>query len=100
MNKYFKFAALIEKDLTKFDVKKGVTPFFCWYYDLNDLSCKATIPQKEKKKQLNINLEAVKDVETQINYATKISDQLRNFGEQDMDLEWHYVIYVIKEIAE
>lgn len=43
---------------------------------------------ERRRNQFSVNLEALKNIETQNNYATKISNQFKNLKEQDIDSEW------------
>ncbi|KAE9522281.1 hypothetical protein AGLY_017324 [Aphis glycines] len=55
---------------------------------------------EKKRNQFSVNLEALKNIETQSKYAAKISYQFRNIQEQDIDSEWNQAINTIKEVAE
>jgi len=55
---------------------------------------------ERRRNQFSVHLVALKNIETQKNYATKISYQFRNLKEQDIDSEWNHGINIIKEVAE
>ncbi|KAL4111931.1 hypothetical protein QTP88_015797 [Uroleucon formosanum] len=55
---------------------------------------------ERRRKQFSVDLEALKDIETQRKYATKVGNQLRKHEGQDINSEWSQAVTFIKEVAE
>lgn len=55
---------------------------------------------ERRRKKFSVNLEALKEIEIQGNYATNVGNQLRKLEGQDVNSEWTQAIKLIKEVAE
>jgi len=55
---------------------------------------------ERRRKQFSVNLEALKDIETQRKYATKVGNQLRKLEGQDINSKWSQAVTFIKDVAE